>query len=106
MPGSRRKSVPRKSKHDITGNTANKPPEEIYRGPPEEEMEGGWPQGWLQVTVQRRVGRKIKDRYYFSPSCKKFRSLKETKDFLALAEKAGGDEEEAWKLFRSSYSGK
>ena len=85
-----------------TSNTNS--PVEVYRGPPEEELKGAWPPGWLQIVVQRQVGtyKGIKDRYWFSPSCKKFRSTREIEKFLAALKKTQGDEDEAWKLFRSN----
>ena len=78
---------------------------EVYRGPPDEETypgpEGVWPEGWLKITVVRRLGDIRRDRYFYSPSCKKFRSMNEVAQFLDILSKTDGDEDEAWKQYKT-----
>ena len=80
----------------MTKPTSGNPSVEIYSGPPDEELEGGWPSGWVKM-VFRRTKSGIFDRYYFTPEKKfKLRSLKKVKQFIdILATRAKGDEEKA-----------
>ncbi|CAB9504965.1 CpG-binding domain protein 3 [Seminavis robusta] len=78
-------------------------PEEVYRGPPSEVLEGGWPPGWIKTEVKRRNGTSSghRDRYWYSPGGKKFRSMVEIKKFMVALTIESGDEEAAWKIFKS-----
>ena len=76
----------------------------MYRGPPtEDNMEGGWPPGWVKTHVQRMSGTYAGniDRYWYSPGGKKFRSMIEVKKFFAALSLVAGDEEEAFRIFKS-----
>ena len=85
---------------------------ETYRGPPThgtdklDNAEAGWPDGWIQVTVERTsaTGRKSRvDNFWNSPGGNHFRSMVEVRKFmkaLALPDIAG-DETEAWKIFKT-----
>ena len=85
-------------------------PVEVYRGPPEEDLGGfagltAWPKGWIKVLVERQGGtsKGTKDRYWYSPGGRKFRSMTEIKKFfkaLALPE-VNGDETAAFRVFKS-----
>ena len=76
---------------------------EVYRGPPTEDIDGGWPPGWIRTEIQRQSGTYagFTDRYWFSPGGKKFRSMIEIRKFFIALSQYGGDEEEAWKVFKS-----
>ena len=96
---------------DTTTTTATKnplppavKPEEVFRGPPNDDMEGGWPSGWIKTEVIRKSGQYAgaRDRYWHSPGGKKMRSLVEVKKFMALLAEANNDETIAWKAFKTS----
>jgi Methyl-CpG binding domain len=74
-------------------------PGEIYRGPPTEDLTGGWPPGWIRTEVQRKSG-DHRDRYWYSPGGKKFRSMREVERFFKALKKVKGDENAAWTIFR------
>ena len=76
---------------------------EAYRGPPTEEIDGGWPPGWIKTEVPRKTTgpSRSRDKYWFSPGGKKFRSMIEVKKFIAALSQVKGDENEAWKIFKS-----
>jgi len=73
----------------------------LWEGPPEEDLgtEAGWPPGWVKKVFQRTSGTSAgsRDRYWFSPGGRKFRSMVQIRNFLELVEKHNGDEEAAWK---------
>jgi hypothetical protein len=78
---------------------------EIWCGPPDEPLEGGWPDGWLKRIFQRASGatKGSTDRYWYSPKKnKKFRSMVEIKRFMAALEEYGGDEDAAWKHLKQN----
>ena len=79
-------------------------PVEVYRGPPDDPLEGGWPPGWVKTLVERQGGlcKGNKDRYWHTPGNRKLRSMIEVKKFmkaLTLPEVAG-NEAAAWKVFK------
>ena len=71
----------------------------MYCGPPTETIDGGWPEGWVKKTFERRGtvntdGRK--DNYWYTPKEQlKLRSILEVKRFMSSLEEAGGDEKKA-----------
>jgi Methyl-CpG binding domain len=83
-----------------TGGIPPPKPEEVYRGKPNEDIKGGWPRGWLKTEVQRKSGGS-RDRYWYSPGGKKFRSMIEINNFFRALSKARGDEDAAWKIFKN-----
>ena len=78
-------------------------PVEVYRGPPTEDLPGGWPEGWCKIMVERQGGdtKGTKDRYWYSPGNHKFRSMIEVKKFLKALQECGGDESQAKKIYKS-----
>ena len=79
------------------------PATEVWSGPPDDKIEGGWPKGWLKKKFERSSGtsKGTHDRYWFSPVEQyKFRSIKEVKKFLDCLKKTGGDETKAKKLMK------
>jgi Methyl-CpG binding domain len=107
-PSTPQKSSKKKTKHAARAvTTSGMPlakPEEVYRGPPNDEIEGGWPPGWLKTEVKRNSGAYAgaRDRYWFSPGGKKLRSMIEVKKFFLALSQVRGDEEAAWRVFRST----
>lgn len=78
-------------------------PVEVECCAPDEEVEGGWPPGWLRRKFERKSGATAGsfDRYWYSPKTgKKFRSMTEIKRFLLLVKQGKGDEDAAWLLFK------
>ncbi|KAL3903108.1 MAG: hypothetical protein SGARI_005527, partial [Bacillariaceae sp.] len=66
-----------------------------WEGRPQEELEGGWPEGWVKRTFVRNSGNSAgtKDSYWFTPVENfKLRSITEVKAFLWALEKNNGDE--------------
>jgi hypothetical protein len=66
-----------------------------WEGRPTEELEGGWPEGWMKRTYVRQVGNSAgtKDSYWFTPAKNyRLRSIIEVKAFLWALEKNNGDE--------------
>jgi hypothetical protein len=76
--------------------------EPSWSGPPDEPLEGGWPEGWIKTLVKRQGGATAghMDRYWFSPEKKKFRSMAEVKRFFAALAQTGDDEDKAWLIFK------
>lgn len=67
----------------------------LWEGTPPEEIEGGWPEGWLKKTFRRMGGSSAgtQDSYWVSPIKNyNLRSMREVKDFIAALEENGGDE--------------
>lgn len=87
-------------KNDIVHGAASRP---IYEGPPDENLDGGWPPGWIKCIFRRQGGANTgyTYRYWYSPmNKKKFRSMVEIKRFMPLLAECRGDEEAAWKRFK------
>jgi Methyl-CpG binding domain len=77
---------------------------EVYSGEPNEPLEGGWPPGWTKKIFERPSGatKGTHDRYWYTPITKrKLRSMIEVNRFLAALGESNGDEDEAWKIFKS-----
>jgi len=78
-------------------------PTEIWSGLPDEELEGGWPDGWIKKLYERNTGKSkgTKDRYWFSPKTnKKFRSMTEIRRFIPILLECNGNEDAAWLRFK------
>jgi hypothetical protein len=77
-------------------------PQEVWSGPPDEFLEGGWPPGWFKRTFSRMSSAKAHtDSYWYSPKEKyKLRSMKEVRRFMDALRVENGDEKEAWKRFK------
>lgn len=73
---------------------------------PGELMEHGWPQGWRKDVYERQSGgtKGDRDRYWFTPSNRKLRSLAEVKRYMAALE-FYNDEEAAYRARKSSRFG-
>jgi len=74
-------------------------PIELYSGPPDEELEGGWPNGWIKKLFERSSGKSkgSKDRYWYSPKTnKKFRSMIQVRRYMPILREYNGDEDAAW----------
>jgi Methyl-CpG binding domain len=79
------------------------PPKMIFEGPPDEHINGGWPEGWMKRTFERKGGatKGQTDRYWYTPKNKyKLRSMAEVARFISALEQRNGDENAAWKLFK------
>ena len=79
------------------------PAQEVWSGPPDEAIPGGWPDGWTKKLFERPTGKTkgTKDRYWYSPKTqKKFRSMIEVNRFMDALKQANGDEDRAWKIFK------
>lgn len=77
---------------------------EVWSGPPDDKLEGGWPEGWVKKKIERSGGatKGRLDPYWYSPlTAKKFRSMTEVRRFLALLGETSGDENAAWNLFKN-----
>ena len=86
------------------GKSRRLPAKEVFSGPPNEPLEGGWPPGWIKKVVERQTGASAggTDRYWYSPQTnKKFRSMAEIKRFMAHLKAYGGDEDAAWIRFKA-----
>ena len=82
-------------------NPSEKNPNEVYSGPPDDYLEGGWPPGWIKKAVMRTVGvQKGKaDRYWYTPKLGfKLRSLSGVKRFIAALKECDGDEDQAFTM--------
>jgi hypothetical protein len=71
---------------------------QVYYGRPEEDIPGGWPDGWMKRTFQRPGGQKQRfDRYWYTPQMQyKLRSIVEIKKFMQYLKDSNGDEETAY----------
>lgn len=75
----------------------------IWEGEPDEPLPGGWPVGWKKRVFERQSGasKGHRDRYWHSPEKDyKFRSMTEVKRFMGCLAATGGNEEQAWQLFK------
>jgi hypothetical protein len=109
IPTKKQKTAPvstsnAKSKSPASTSKKRGHPHEIFSGPPDEPIEGGWPAGWKKTVVQRQSGatKGGSDRYWYTPDLgHKLRSMLEVKRFMAALAAANGDEKEAWGVFKS-----
>lgn len=63
------------------------PAKEVWSGVPDDDLEGGWPAGWIKKTFQRASGASVGsfDSYWYPPGGgKKLRSMVEVRRFLGL----------------------
>lgn len=77
---------------------------EVWSGEPNEPLEGGWPTGWTKKIFERPSGatKGSHDRYWYTPITKrKLRSMVEVKRFIEALGKSNGDENQAWKIFKT-----
>jgi hypothetical protein len=84
-------------------DTSTKHAKEVWSGLPEENLEGGWPEGWIKKTFERLTGKTAgtKDSYWYSPITKfRLRSMAEVKKFLNLLAQCHGDESLARQQFK------
>jgi hypothetical protein len=73
----------------------------IWSGPPDEKLDGGWPQGWIKKIYNRSRGPRI-DRYWYSPKNQfKLRSMVECRKFIAALVEHSGDEQAAFQIARN-----
>ena len=71
---------------------------------PEPELHG---LGWIRKSFNRKTDPKHIDRYWYTPiTQKKLRSRPEVKRFLDILRNTGGDEELAFKIFKSKNASK
>mmetsp|Transcript_18498 Transcript_18498/g.21208 ORF Transcript_18498/g.21208 Transcript_18498/m.21208 type:complete len:275 (+) Transcript_18498:47-871(+) len=86
------KISPKRGKKSQTPKVPRAEPEPVWVGPPAEELEGGWPKGWVKKVFARKKGT-TKDRYWYTPDEKyKLRSMVEVNRFLAALSKTNGNE--------------
>jgi hypothetical protein len=74
---------------------------EVFHGPPDEPLEGGWPPGWTKKVYERAGGdiqtKGRQDRYWYTPGHQyKLRSLVEVKRFIQALQAYSGDETKAF----------
>jgi len=70
----------------------------VWTGLPDENMDGGWPKGWVKKIFARKNGatKGSTDRYWYSPKEKfKLRSMVQVKKFLKALAVTKGDEKKA-----------
>lgn len=101
------KAPAKKSQQAKNPKPTKKPPKapatEVSCGPPDEPIEGGWPDGWIKRTFERQSGatKGSRDRYWYTPiTQKKLRSMVEVKRFMTALQEGGGDEGYAWKKLK------
>jgi hypothetical protein len=99
-----KKKAAKSKKEQTETHEKKEPAKEVSSGPPDEPLEGGWPDGWTKRVFERQSGstKGTKDRYWYSPANKKFRSMNEVKRFLAALKTCKGDEGEAWNVFKKT----
>ena len=75
---------------------------EIYRGPPDDVLAGGWPEGWTKVIMQRQGGatKGSKDKYWHSPKGHKFSSKVQVQKFLKALVQTQGNETAAITFYK------
>ena len=82
-------------------NPSEKNPNEVYSGPPDDPLEGGWPPGWIKKAILRTAGvaKGKADRYWYTPKLGfKLRSLSVVKRFIAALKVCDGDEDKAFTM--------
>ena len=100
-----KRTAPSSSKLDCDCKNSNKKPKThdiIYTGPAV-----GYPPGWKLVEKKRLNGKCVGsiDRWWYSPQTgKRFRSVVETKKFLACLKLTNNDEDEAMHMFKQQKS--
>lgn len=70
----------------------------VWTGPPDEDIDGGWPKGWVKKIFARKNGatKGSTDRYWYSPKEKfKLRSMVQVRKFLKALAETKGDERKA-----------
>jgi len=72
---------PKKAKAE---GTTRKPPKLLFEGTPDDELVGGWPEGWTKQVVERMGGNSAgtKDSYWIGPDKKKYRTMKAISEAL------------------------
>lgn len=73
------------TKKDSYRTTTKKTSKLVWTGPPDEKVEGGWPDGWIKKVFEREYGasRGRLDRFWYPPGeGREFRSLVDVKRFL------------------------
>ncbi|CAJ1955197.1 unnamed protein product [Cylindrotheca closterium] len=76
----------------------------LSEGPPTEDLEGGWPEGWVKRVFERASGatKGSTDKYWYSPiNGIKLRSIMEVRRFMKALEMKKGDEIEAKKIMKT-----
>jgi hypothetical protein len=97
------KAAPAKKRSASSTGLVKKKNPEVWSGPPDDKLEGGWPAGWVKKKFERKTGRLAgrADSYWFSPiRQKQLRSMAEVKRFMAALKQANGDEDKAWAIFK------
>jgi len=103
-------SEPKAKKTKSPSKSSDKPRAEraanpaVWEGAPDEDVEGGWPEGWIKRKFKRIGGKSAGtlDRYWYSPGMNfKLRSMTEVKKFLAALRANNGDEAMAWKVLKN-----
>mmetsp|Transcript_33336 Transcript_33336/g.78678 ORF Transcript_33336/g.78678 Transcript_33336/m.78678 type:complete len:346 (-) Transcript_33336:285-1322(-) len=73
-------------------------PVPVWEGIPDEDIDGGWPEGWVKRLYARKTGatKGATDRYWYSPKEKiRLRSMVQVKKFMRALEDTKGDESKA-----------
>lgn len=93
---------------DLKRDPTLRPPKEIYRGRPKTIPKrvglASWPEGWVQVTTERRDGHK--DSRWISPGQKTLFTRAEVTKYLDCLKQTDGNEEKAQDLYRVWKAGK
>lgn len=94
------KSTPPKKGKKTKSKVARKEQPPVWAGPPDEDIDGGWPKGWMKRVFARKNGasKGSTDRYWYSPKESfKLRSMVQVKKFLKALKETKGDEKMAKK---------
>jgi len=94
------KATPPKKGKKTKAKVARKEAFAEWTGPPNEDIDGGWPKGWVKKVFARKNGasKGSTDRYWYSPEEKfKLRSIVQVKKFLKALVETKGDEKKAKK---------
>jgi len=94
------KSSPPKKGKKTKAKVERKEQAPVWEGPPDEDIDGGWPKGWLKKVFARKNGasKGSTDRYWYSPKESfKLRSMVQVKKFLKALKETKGDEKMAKK---------
>jgi len=89
------KASPPKKGKKIKAKVTRKEPLPVWTGTPDEDIDGGWPKGWVKKVYARKNGatKGATDRYWYSPKEKfKLRSMVQVRKFLKALAGTKGDE--------------
>ncbi|KAL3943305.1 MAG: hypothetical protein SGBAC_002633 [Bacillariaceae sp.] len=101
---SRGRETQSKSKSPARGSPSASKAKLLSEGPPTENLEGGWPEGWVKRVYERASGvtKGSTDKYWYTPiNGLKLRSIVEVRRFLKALKTTNGNENEAKKIMKT-----